>query len=227
MNAKRVVVIGGGPGGYVAAIRASQLGAKVTLIEKDKIGGTCLNRGCIPTKSLLSDAKLLCSLRCSPVFQSLIQEGFNPLESMMDRKEKVVQELVKGVEMLLESYRVSIKYAHADLLESNQVVLVNGEEEKEIIEADAIILAPGSKSKVLPDISPDGEKIITSDEALKIKKIPKEIVIIGGGYIGVEFATLFNALGSKVTIIEILENILPGLEGELVRNLRRFLERMV
>ena len=144
---------------------------------------------------------------------------------MMDRKEKVVQELVRGVEILLESYRVSIKYAHAGLLGINQVVLVNEAEEKEIIEADAIILAPGSKSKNLPDVIPDGEKIITSDEALKIKKIPKAMVIIGGGYIGVEFAILFNVLGSKVTIIEILENILPGLEGELVRNLKRFLER--
>jgi dihydrolipoamide dehydrogenase len=225
VSSKKVVIIGGGPGGYVAAIRAAQLGAKVTLIEKDKIGGTCLNRGCIPTKSLLSDVKLLHSIRRSPVFQSLIQEGFNPLESMMDRKEKVVQERVKGVEMLLESHRVSIKYAHADLLGSNQVVLVNKEKQKEIIEADAIILAPGSKSKSLPDLSPDGENIITSDEALKTKKIPREIIIVGGGYIGVEFATLFNGLGSKVTIVEILENILPGLEGELVRNLRRFLEK--
>ena len=209
----------------MAAIRAAQLGAKVTLIEKDKIGGTCLNRGCIPTKSLLSDVKLLRSLKHSPVFQSLYREGFDPLESMMDRKEKVVEELVKGVEMLLQSQRVTVKYGHADLLGSNQVVLLNGGEKKEIIEADAIILAPGSKSKSLPDIAPDGEKIITSDEALKLKKIPQEIVIIGGGYIGVEFATIFNTLGSKVTIVEILENILPGLEGELVRNLRRFLER--
>jgi len=225
MGQKRVVVIGGGPGGYVAAIRASQLGAKVILIERDKIGGTCLNRGCIPTKSLLSDVKLLTILRRSPVFQSLIQKGFNPLESIMDRKEKVVQELVKGIEMVLESYRVTIKSGHADVLGSNQVVLLSGEKEKEIIEADAIILAPGSKTKNLPGISPDGEKIITSDEALRIREIPKEIVIVGGGYIGVEFATIFNALGSEVTLIEILENILPGLEGELVRNLRRFLER--
>ena len=225
MGTKRVVIIGGGPGGYVAAIRASQLGAKVILIEKDKIGGTCLNRGCIPTKSLLSDVKLLRSIKHSPIFQSLIHEGFNPLESMMERKEKVVQELVKGVEMLLQSHRVSIQYAHADLLGPHQVVLVDGGEKKETIEADAIILALGSKSKSLSDVVPDGEKIITSDEALKIKKIPKEIVIIGGGYIGVEFATLFNTLGSEVTIVEILENILPGLEGELVRNLKRFLER--
>ena len=104
-----MVIIGGGPGGYVAAIRAAQLGAKVTLIEKDKIGGTCLNRGCIPTKALLSDAKLLRSLRRSPVFQSLLTERFNPLESMMERKKKVVQEMVKGVEMLLESHRVTVK----------------------------------------------------------------------------------------------------------------------
>ena len=225
MSSKKVIIIGGGPGGYVAAIRAAQLGAKVTLVEKDEIGGTCLNRGCIPTKSLLSDVKLLRSLKQSPIFQSLLQGDFDPLASMMERKEKVVRELVKGVEILLESYRVTVKSARAELLGPNQVVLLYGGEEKEIIEADAVILAPGSKSKNLPDIAPDGERIITSDEALTLKKIPQEIVIIGGGYIGVEFATIFNTLGSKVTIVEILENILPGLEGELVRNLRRFLER--
>jgi len=225
MNPTKVVIIGGGPGGYVAAIRAAQLGAKVTLIEKDKIGGTCLNRGCIPTKTLLHDAKMLRSLRHSPVFHSLLNERFDPLESIMDRKKKVVQELVKGVEMLLESHRVTVKQGDADLLGPNQMVSLHRDGKKEIIEADAIILAPGSKSKTLSNIMPDGEKIITSDEALEIKKIPLEIVIVGGGYIGVEFATIFNALGSKVTIVEILDNILPGLEDELVRNLRRFLER--
>lgn len=222
---KRVIIIGGGPAGYVAAIRAAQLGAKPVLIEKDRIGGTCLNRGCIPTKTLLHDAKLLRSLRNSPVFQSLSTEGIHLLESMMDRKKKVVQELVKGLEMLLESHRVKVKYAQADLLGPAQVILLDREEKKETIEADAIILAPGSKSKTLSNIIPDGEKIITSDEALEIRKIPREIVIIGGGYIGVEFSTLFNTLGSKVTIVEILENILPGLESELVRNLRRVLEK--
>jgi len=144
---------------------------------------------------------------------------------MMDRKEKVVQELVKGVEILLESYRISIKHAHADLLGPRQVTLADGAGKKETLEADAIILAPGSKSKLLPGFSPDGETIVTSDEALKIRRIPREMVIIGGGYIGVEFATFFNGLGSQVTIIEILENILPGLDAELVRNLRRFFER--
>jgi dihydrolipoamide dehydrogenase len=225
MSQKRVVIVGGGPGGYVAAIRAAQLGAKVTLIEKDKIGGTCLNRGCIPTKVLLSDGRMLRLLRGSSVFQSLTNKKFNPLESMMDRKKKVVQELVKGVEMLLESHRITIKQARADLSGPNQIILSYSSGTKEIIDADAIILAPGSKSKPLSNITPDGEKIMTSDEALEIKRIPREIVIVGGGYIGVEFATIFNGLGSKVTIVEILDNILLGLEDELVRNLRRFLER--
>jgi len=225
MDAKKVVVIGGGPGGYVAAIRAAQLGAKVVLIEKDKMGGTCLNRGCIPTKALLHDAKLLRSLKNSSCFQSFSTDRIHLLESMMDRKQRVVDELVKGVEMLLESHRVIVKYGRADLLGFNQVVLFNGDGKKETYEADAIILSPGSKSKTLSHILPDGERIITSDEALEIKKIPQEIVIIGGGYIGAEFATLFSTLGSKVTIVEILESVLPGLEGELVRNLRRFMER--
>jgi dihydrolipoamide dehydrogenase len=225
MNPAKIIVIGGGPGGYVAAIRAAQLGAKVTLIEKDKIGGTCLNRGCIPTKSLLHDAKILRSLRDSSVFHPLCHEGFDPFESMMNRKEKVVEELVKGVETLLQSQRVAVKQGHAELLGFHQIVVLSGGGEKETLEADVIILAPGSKSKNLPDIVPDGEKIVTSDEALKLRKVPKEIVIVGGGYIGVEFATIFNTFGSKVTMVEILENILPGLEGELVRNLRRFLER--
>lgn len=225
MNPKRIVIIGGGPGGYVAAIRAAQLGARVTLIEKDRIGGTCLNRGCIPTKALLHDARMLHSLKKSPVFQTLSVDASSLLESMMDRKKRVVEELVKGVEILLESHRVTVKKGRADLLSPNQVILLDGEEQNKIVEADALILAPGSKSKNLPHISPDHEKILNSDQALEIKKIPHEMVVIGGGYIGVEFATLFNLLGSKVTIVEILENILPGLEGELVRNLRRFLER--
>ncbi|OGP77827.1 MAG: dihydrolipoyl dehydrogenase [Deltaproteobacteria bacterium RBG_16_49_23] len=225
MNLKRVVIIGGGPGGYVAAIRLAQLGAKPTLIERDRIGGTCLNRGCIPTKALLHDAGILRCLRSSPVFQTLSPDGSGLFGSMMERKKKVVQDLVKGVEVLLESYRVTVKKGRADLLSPNQVILFDGEGRKEIIEADAIILAPGSISKSIPDIAPDGKRIITSDEALEMAKVPNEMVIVGGGYIGVEFATLFNTLGSKVTIVEVLENIVPGLEGELVRNLRRFLER--
>jgi dihydrolipoamide dehydrogenase len=200
MNPKKVVVIGGGPGGYVAAIRAAQLGAKVTLIEKDKLGGTCLNRGCIPTKPLLADVKRLRSLKKSTVFHPLCREDFSPLKPMMARKKEVVREL-------------------ADLGGVGYVVVSNRDGNMETVETGAIILAPGSKTKTLSHIAPDGERVMTSDEALEIDRIPQEIVILGGGYIGVEFATLFQGLGSKVTIVEVLEDILPGIEGELVRNL--------
>jgi dihydrolipoamide dehydrogenase len=224
MSARRVVIIGAGPAGYVAAIRASQLGSKVTLIEQDRVGGTCLNRGCIPTKALLSDAKFLRKLRHSSVFAPLVTEDFNPLTAMMERKRNVVQELVKGVEMLLDSYRVNVKKGRADLFGPNQVILIDGDGKQEMFEADAIILGPGSKSKTLPNMTPDGNRMITSDEALELKKIPHEIVIVGGGYIGAEFATLFNLLGSQVTLVEVLDDLLPGLEGELVRQFRRSLE---
>ena len=225
MNLKSVIVIGGGPGGYVAAIRASQLGARVVLIEEDRIGGTCLNRGCIPTKSLLFDAHMLRRLNRSTVFPSLNHNPVDLLRAMMERKRHVVHEMVKGVELLLESHRVTVKHGRAELLGPQRVLLLNGEEKREVIEADSLLLAPGSKTKVIPGFSPDGETILTSDEALEVSQIPHECVIVGGGYIGVEFATFLSALGSNVTIVEILENILPGLEGELVRNLRRFLER--
>jgi len=224
MEAKRIVVIGGGPGGYVAAIRAAQLGARVTLIEKDRIGGTCLNRGCIPTKSLLHDAKLLRSLKKSPVFKFDPPHPSDLLKSMMERKEKVVGELVKGIELLLNSYRVEVIRGEAHLLNSEQVEIVREDKERLTLKGDTLLLATGSIPKILPPLLPDREKIMTSDDALELQEIPKEMVIVGGGYIGVEFATLFHTLGSKVTIVEILERILPGVEEELVRNLRRFLE---
>jgi len=225
MNPKKIVIIGGGPGGYVAAIRASQLGARVTLVEKDKIGGTCLHRGCIPTKSLLYDANLLRSLKGSMVFQSLVPERFNPLPLMMDRNRKAIEELAKGIGMLLESYRVTVKYARAELLGNGKLILIEGDGKKETLKTEVMILAPGSKTKILSHIAPDGKRVITSDEALEIQEVPREMVILGGGYIGVEFATLFHTLGSKVTMVEILENILLGVEEELVRNLRRWMEK--
>lgn len=225
MTQKKVIVIGAGPGGYVAAIRASQLGAKVILAEREKVGGTCLNRGCIPTKSLLSDVKLIRSFKRSPMFQLLLNEKFDQLEDLMRRKERVVKDTVKGVGVLLESQGIAFRHAKANLLGANRVELVNKDGGKDEIEGDAIILATGSKAGSLPGISADGEKIITSDEALQIKKVPETFLILGGGYIGVEFATILNTLGSKVTIIELMEDILPGLDQEVTRNLRRLLER--
>jgi len=150
MGAKRIVVIGGGPGGYVAAIRASQLGAKVILIERDRIGGVCLNRGCIPTKALLYDAGLLRALRRSPVFKSALPDGLDPLESMIDRKAKVVEDMVKGIALLLESHRVAIQYGEADLLGGTRIGLIKKDGGRETIGADAVILAPGGHQRQSP-----------------------------------------------------------------------------
>ncbi|MCX8117153.1 MAG: dihydrolipoyl dehydrogenase [Desulfobacterota bacterium] len=226
MDSKRIIVIGGGPGGYVAALRAAQLGAKVSLIEREKIGGTCLHRGCIPTKTLLHEAKLLGAIKRSPVFRKAC--SIDPSEvfgAMRERKARVIEELTKGVEGLLESHRVLVRRGRADLLSSDRVALFPREGGEERLEADAIILAPGSKAKELPHIPHDGVKVLHSDEALELTDLPRQMVILGGGYIGVEFATLFNLLGTKVTVVEILDTILPGLEGELVRHLSRFMER--
>jgi len=225
MSFKKVLVIGGGPGGYAAAIRAAQLGARVTVIERHRIGGTCLHRGCIPTKTLLHDARLLRLFKRSPVFQALLPEEFDPLPAMVDRSSLVVEEMVRGMELILQSHRIGVKQGNGDLAGPGRVVLKNLEGTQEIMEAEAIILAPGSQTRVFPHLVPDGERVITSDEALTIRKIPRKILILGGGYIGVEFASLFSALGSKVTIVEVLDHILSGLEEELVRNLRRIFEK--
>jgi dihydrolipoamide dehydrogenase len=200
MSSKKVIIIGGGPGGYVAAIRAAQLGAKVILVEKDEIGGTCLNRGCVPTKALLHDAKLLRSIRWSPVFQSLVHGNFDPLASMMERKEKVVRELVKGVEMLLESHRVIVKSARAELLGRNHGSLVR-RRRKEIIEPTQSSWLRVRNRKAFP-VFLLRDKIITSDDALRTKNTIRNRHV--GGDISVEFATFFNAW-SKVTIVEILD----------------------
>lgn len=225
MNSRRIIVVGGGPGGYVAAIRASQLGAKVLLIEKDRIGGTCLNRGCIPTKALLHDAMILRRLKESPVFGLYLEERLDLLSAMMERKAKVVDEMVKGIEILLESHRVSVRQGEGELLGGKRIGFLGRDGQKEDLQADAIILSPGSKSRSVAPLKPDKERIITSDEALELRTLPREMVIVGGGYIGAELATLFRSLGSKVTLIEILEEILPGLDSEIVRNLKRVFEK--
>jgi dihydrolipoamide dehydrogenase len=225
VSERKIIIIGGGPGGYVAAIRAAQLGAQVSLVEKDNIGGTCLNRGCIPTKSLLHDAGLLQKIKQSSVFNPILSKTFSPFAAMMKRKNKVVKTIVEGVGFLLNSFQIEVIKADAELKSSRQVVISRENQNKEILEADRIIIASGSKVSTPPDFTPNRESIITSEEALSLETLPQHIVIIGGGYIGMEFATFFCALGTRVTVIEVMDNILTGLDDELTRNSRRFLEQ--
>ncbi len=221
----KIVIIGGGPGGYVAAIRAAQLSGRVTLIEDKAIGGTCLNTGCIPTKVLLQSTGLydLLKLESRELGLKLSSMEFD-WEKIQERKELVVTQLVEGVKVLLESNKVKVLMGKGKFLSKNkiEVTLQNGK--KETVDFQKAIVASGSVASIIPIPGKDLEGVITSTEALKLQKVPKSITIIGGGVIGVEFANIFSNLGCKVTIIEMLPRLLANMDNEIVEHLENTLE---
>ena len=204
--ARSIIIIGGGPGGYVAAIRATQLGAQVTLIEKDTLGGTCLNRGCIPTKALLQSADLLASVRNAATFGISTGKASVDFSAVTKRKEAVVKRLVAGVTSLMRKNKIKVIKGIGTLLDSRTVGIL-GESDK--ISADSIIIATGSKPSTIPVKGIDEPGVITSDEALTMEQLPKSVIVIGGGVIGLEFAQIMHRMGSEVTIVEMMPQILP------------------
>lgn len=220
----KVVVIGGGPGGYVAAIRAAQLGASVALVEKGSVGGTCLNRGCIPTKALAAGVEVIHAVRRAAEFGVTTGEVVVDFGRLMERKDQVVARLVQGVEFLLKKNRVELIRGTARLSGKGRVT-VEGPEGVSGLEAENIILATGTGPARVKAFGYDGERVITSDEALKLGEVPKRLLIIGGGVIGCEFACIFSALGSKVTVVEIMPTILPLLDKEAARQMQGLLKR--
>ncbi len=219
-----VIVIGAGPGGYVAAIRGAQLNAKVALIEKDKVGGTCLNRGCIPTKALYYSANALKSAKKASEFGVNIKEISFDLSKAIERKDSVVKKLVSGVEQLLKGNGVEVIRGEA-LIESAGRVVVKTQSNAETIAGRAIIIATGSEPAMIPAFNIDGKNILTSTEALDLKALPKSLLIIGGGVMGCEFASMFSAFGSKVTVVELLPSILSNEDSIVSRVvLKRFKE---
>lgn len=202
-----IVVVGGGPGGYVAAIRAAQLGCNVALVEKDKVGGTCLNRGCIPTKALYYSAKTLLAARHAPEFGVNVGDVSFDMSRAVERKDGVVSKLVGGVEQLLKGNKVDL-IPGTGYVEGPGKVRVTSGGETEVLGSKNIILATGSEPAMIPAFNIDKENVITSTEALDLKKVPESILIIGGGVMGCEFATIFSAFGSSVTIVELLPSIL-------------------
>jgi dihydrolipoamide dehydrogenase len=210
METYDIIIIGGGPGGYVAAIRAAQLGKKVCLIEKEWVGGTCLNIGCIPTKALISSAEVYADAKNASDFGVEISgEVSYSLERMMKRKCLIVSRTVKGVKYLLKTYSIEVKRGSAEFSSPGKVK-VNGEE----IISEKIIVATGSKPKLIKGLEPDGKLILTSRDALEIDAVPKRLLVVGAGVIGVEMATFFNLLGTEVTIVEMLDSLLPTLHAE-------------
>src|SRR5438445_3874674 len=204
-----VVVIGGGPGGYVAALRAAQLGARTAVVEKDRVGGTCLVRGCIPTKALLQSSELYTLARDGAPFGLVADSiGFDWTVAQK-RKTAVVDQLVKGVEGLLKAGGITVFKGSARLA-GKGVVDVSGDQ----VQAKDIVIATGSAVARIP--LPGAELTIDSDQILELKEIPKRLAVIGGGVVGMEFAAMFAALGSKVTVLEMLPQVLPMVEADLV-----------
>lgn len=215
----KVVVIGGGPGGYVAAIRASQLGGDVTLVEKEYLGGTCLNVGCIPTKALLHSAEIYEELLEGSKYGILANDIKVDFTKVQERKKAVTKQLVNGVKGLLASNKVKVIFGEA-IFKGKDTIEVKTDKGIEIIKADKFIVATGSIPSKPPIPGIDSKQCIDSTGALELKEIPKTMIIVGGGVIGVEIATLYSSLGSKVTIIEMLDEILPMMDGELTKIIR-------
>lgn len=215
-----LAVIGGGPGGYVAAIRASQLGMKVSLVEKDALGGTCLNRGCIPTKAYFQNAMVLRTLsRLSEYSVSADNIGFD-LAGAKERKDKMVGTLVAGIQSLLKANQVEVIEGRATIPGPGRV-LVGGDE----MVASRILIATGSVPAILSIPGVDAPGVITSNELLELTELPLRLAIIGGGVIGIEFACIFNAFGTRVTVLEYQPEVLGTLDKEIAKRMGLFLKK--
>lgn len=218
----RLVVIGGGPGGYPAAIRAAQIGARVALIEKTALGGTCLNCGCIPTKALLHTGELLNQTRGASSQGIRAEKVRLDFPKAMQWKNKAVRNLLTGVESILKSNGIRVIKGRGMLVDPH---LVRVGETGENISTDKIIIATGSVPLRIPIEGAELPGVITSDEALRLKKLPRSVLIIGGGMIGVEFAQIFRRMAARVTLVEMLPRILPNEDAEMVNKLRGILEK--
>ena len=213
-NKRIIIIIGGGPGGYVAAIRAAQLGAQVVLIEKDTLGGTCLNRGCIPTKALLQSAEVFSLAKEAETFGVLVEKASLDFSSAMKWKEATVKRLVGGVTSLMRKNKVKVIKGTGTIIEPKTVKVL---ESKEEIKGDSIIVATGSKPSKVPIKGIDEPGVMTSDDALVMDRLPQSVLAVGGGIVGLEFAQILGRMGAKVTVVEIMPQILPGEDAEIAQ----------
>ncbi len=219
-----LIIIGGGPGGYAAALRAAQLGLKMTLIEEDRIGGTCMNYGCIPTKYLLHQTQVFSQLKSNPRIEGLSDSVRLNWPEVQQEKKAVVERLVRGVEFLLERNRVEVLKGKGLLRKERQVLWQGAGGEKEC-EAPKIILATGSRSAELPFLKPDGTNVMTHLEALELVEAPRSLLVIGAGAIGLEIGAIYSRIGTEVTVVEIMPTILPGMDKASAARLERLLKK--
>jgi dihydrolipoamide dehydrogenase len=217
-----VLIIGSGPGGYVAAIRAAQLGLKVAVVERESLGGICLNWGCIPTKSLLKSAQVLDYFKHAEEYGIILEGTAKPdFTAVVKRSRGVAEGMSKGVQFLLKKNKVEVITGTGKLISAGKVEVASADGKKEIHEAASIILATGARSRELPNLKQDGKKIIGYREAMTLPKLPESIVVVGSGAIGSEFASFYNSMGAKVTLVEFLPNVVPIEDEEVSKQLER------
>ena len=219
-----VIVIGGGPGGYVAAIRAAQLGKRVAVVEKEHLGGICLNWGCIPTKSLLKNSEVLTYIKNASKYGIDIKDYSINWKKVIKRSRDVSRRLNKGIEYLLKKNKIDYIEGVAKVLDNNKIE-VNFNDKKTVYEYLDVIVATGARPKYFPGMEPDGKNIITYKEAMTLEEQPKRLAIIGAGAIGIEFADFYNNFGTEVTVIEALPNILPIEDEEVSLELKSIFEK--
>lgn len=216
-----LVVIGAGPGGYVSAIYAAKKGLKTALIEKNSsLGGTCLNVGCIPTKTLVETAGLMRKIKNSKDFGVNVDNSSLDFKSLIKRKDRVVSRLTKGIAFLMKENNIDVFQGHGTFTSTTSVTINNEE-----LQFKNAIIATGSESAALPHIKPDGHFVVTSTEALAFESIPENLTVIGGGVIGVEFACIYSAFGSKVTVVELMDQLIPGMDKDSADELEKALKK--
>ena len=223
---KKIIIIGGGPGGYVAAIRAAQLGAQVMVVEKEKLGGTCLNRGCVPTKTLLHASRILKTAQNTRPFGIYCTLDSFRFDQMVAKKNAVVQNNVQGIESIFKKMKIILVKGTACLIDPHTVEIETTAGKKAKESADAFLIATGSEPLIPKFIRFDGDRIITTTEALDLDTLPQSIAIVGGSVSGCEFACLFGQLGSKVYLIEMLDRLVPTEDPEISRRLSGALRRI-
>jgi len=220
-----VAILGGGPGGYVAAIRAGQLGLKTVVIEKDKVGGTCLHVGCIPTKALLEAAEVLLHCKRAGEFGIRVAEATLDLKAAMERKDRVVKKNFMGTEGLLRKHKVTTLKGTGKLKSAQSIEVKMADGSVQTVEAGAIVLATGSKVGSLPMAPVDGRVVISSDDILSLDRVPESLLVIGAGAVGVEFASIYHAFGSKITLIERMPRLVPIEDEDVSQALLRSFTR--
>jgi dihydrolipoamide dehydrogenase len=220
-----LIVIGSGPGGYVAAIRASQLGLKTAIVEKESLGGICLNWGCIPTKALLKSAQVFEYLNHATDYGVKVAGGEVDFESVIKRSRGVADGMSKGVQFLMKKNKIEVIMGTGKLKAKNTVEVKAADGATKSYTSKHIILATGGRSRELPNIKQDGVKVIGYRQAMNLPKQPKSMIVVGSGAIGIEFAYFYNTIGTKVTVVEFLDNIVPLEDEEVSKGLSRILKK--